>query len=150
MKKQMFIMINLILIGTIAFFLLKPEGNITGYAVKENQGFIATYNVYMNLTDMESGETLSQYIDGRDVFFAKEKLIPYDGKKLILVDETKIISDNTSCEKGEYMQKRYYYDANGNGLYDGEPYIFSVQTNEKGCVIAELPEEGYKAMLALS
>ncbi len=148
MKKPVLIAVNLIFIGAIAFFLLNGKGDITGYAVK--QGAAATYVVHLNLTDIESGETMGMYVEGRDVFFAKQKPVVFDEKKLVFLDEAKITSNGAPCEKSEFMQRKHYYDENGNGFYDAdEPYIFSVETDRGGCVIAELPDEGYKAMLAL-
>jgi hypothetical protein len=73
----------------------------------------------------------------------------YDVAKLKLIDKNNVYSDNPACKSFMFLQKKYFYDENLNGKYDNnEQYLYSVETDEEGCLVAEIPN-GYKAVLAL-
>lgn len=143
------VILNIVLIGAIGVFAFKGGVNFTGYAVAENQTSLNAYRVYLNLTDTETMESSSVLFAGKTVFFVNNTISGYDEKKLVHGNINTIYSDNSICKESRFSQKKYLYDENLNGRYDaGEQYIYSVETDEEGCLVADVPE-GYKAMLAL-
>lgn len=143
------VILNIALIGAIGFFAFKGGINLTGYAVAGNQTSLNAYRVYLNLTDTETRESSSMLFAGKTVFFVNKTIKEYDEKKLIHKDTSTIYSDNSVCRDFMFSQKKYLYDENLNSKYDkGEQYIYSVETDEEGCLVADVPE-GYSAILAL-
>lgn len=143
------VILNIVLIGAIGIFAFKGGINLTGYAVAENQSSLAAYRVYLNLTDIDTKESSSVLFAGKTVFFVNKTIIGYDENKLVYEDTKTIYPDKPVCKDSVFSQKRYMYDENLNGKLDAEEqYIYSVDTDDEGCLVAEIPE-GYKAMLAL-
>lgn len=150
MKNAVIISINVLFLCAIAFFAFRGEPNITGFAVAEGRGMVASYIAVANTTDKATGAVSGSFLPGREVYFARAPIEEYDKQKLKLIGTMAVHSNGSLCSEGDFLQSQYYYDSNGNEKQDSaEAYVFSSETDSNGCVIAELPEEGYKAMLAL-
>ncbi|MFA5888082.1 MAG: hypothetical protein WC852_05225 [Candidatus Nanoarchaeia archaeon] len=153
MKKNtqnlLMITLNIILIGAIGVTAFKGGVNLTGFAVAGNQSNLLAYKAYLNITDTETGETSNFLFNGKTIFFVNHSIADYDEAKLKLIDTKNVYSDNPACKSFMFLQKKYFYDENLNAKYDnGEQYLYSVETDEEGCLVAEIPN-GYKAVLAL-
>lgn len=148
-QSLMIVILNAVLIGVIGFIAFRGGINLTGFAVAGNETGLSAYRVYLNITDMDTGEQSGVLFAGKTVFFANRTIKDYNEKKLVNKGTNTIYSDNPACKTFIFSQKKYLYDENLNGKYDeGEQYIYSVETDDEGCLVAEIPE-GYKAMLAL-
>ncbi|MDI6738216.1 MAG: hypothetical protein QME12_06935 [Nanoarchaeota archaeon] len=148
-QNLLMVILNIVLIGAVGIFAFRGGINLTGYAVAGNQSSLAAYRVYLNLTDMDTKESSSVLFAGKTVFFVNQTIISYDEKKLVNKGANTVYPDNSVCKTSSFSQKKYLYDENLNGKYDeGEQYIYSVDTDEEGCIVADVPE-GYRAMLAL-
>jgi len=153
MKKNtqnlLMITINIILMGAIGVIAFKEGATLTGFAVAENQSNMLAYKAYLNITDTETGETSNVLFNGKTIFFVNHTILNYDEAKLRLIDTNNVYSGNPACKSFMFPQKKYLYDENLNNKYDeNEQYIYSVETDEDGCLVADIPN-GYKAMLAL-
>lgn len=149
-RQNMFMVIlNIVLIGAIGIFAFKGGINLTGYAVAGNQTGLSAYQVYLNVTDTDTGDISSVLFAGKTVYFVNRTIRDYDEKRLIQEDTNTIYSNNPVCRDFMFYQKKYFYDENLNGKHDAvEQYLYSVDTDEEGCLVTELPA-GYKAVLAL-
>lgn len=153
MKKNtqnlLMITLNIILIGAIGVIAFKGGVNLTGFAVAGNNSNLIAYRAYLNITDIETGEISNMLFNGKTIFFVNHTISDYDEAKLKLIDKKNVFSGNSACKSFMFSQKKYLYDENLNGKYDAdEQYIYSVETDEDGCLVAEIPGH-YKAMLAL-
>ncbi|HII15019.1 MAG TPA: hypothetical protein HA362_01790 [Nanoarchaeota archaeon] len=149
-KNAVIISINVLFLCAIAFFAFRGEANITGFAVAESRGVVASYIAVANTTDKATGAVSGSFLPGKEIYFTQAPIPGYGNQRLKLISTITVQSNGSLCSEGDFLQNQYYYDINANGKQDsGEAYVFSSQTDMNGCVIAVLPEEGYKAMLAL-
>lgn len=152
MKKVWLIGINLILIAAIAFVALRDEqASPTGLAVAQIEKVRAGYIIFLNVTDLETGETFKENVKEREVYFSKEGA-QFEKERLIAIDSKKVIvdidGDAKACSRQEYDVTRYFYDKNGNGQRDqDEIIVYGTKTDANGCVAADLPDETYKIVL---
>lgn len=150
MKKPILVAINLLIIAGIAFFAFRSIGGITGFAVRGNESYLASYKAYLNFTDMETGEIFAINFSDSNVFFVKGKINNSDISKMRSIGLSSVYSNGTECAKGVFRQEQYYYDENANKAYDeGEQTIIMGKTDGDGCIIVQLPDKDYSAFMKL-
>ncbi|MFH1065981.1 MAG: hypothetical protein V1734_05745 [Nanoarchaeota archaeon] len=148
-RNLIMITLNIMLIGAIGVIAFKDGATLTGFAVAENQSSLVAYRAYLNITDTETGEISNVLFNGKTIFFVNYSIVDYDEAKLKLIDTKNVYSGNSACKSLMFSRKKYLYDENLNNKFDvNEQYIYSVETDEEGCLVADIPGY-YKAMLAL-
>jgi len=146
---RIFIVLNLLLLSAAAAFFFWDKAGITGFAVADYEitGYIASYNA----TDTDTGETTKIYLIGQDIYFAREK-VPIEEDRLIALGSENVTADadgiGNACSMQTYEITEYYYDANGNKIFEeGEKVLYKGRTDDNGCIAAKLPKGKYSVML---
>ncbi len=142
MKKL--IALNLVLIVLIVGVLLFPNPETTGFVVKE--GVVEGYMLSLDMKDVDT-ELSSAPVRAVRVYFADSLVGSTDslvrvGNREFWYDAD---GDGGMCENRSYNLEEWAYDANGNEVGEGsEPRVYSVVTDEDGCLGVVLPSEDFR------